>query len=66
MQDYRGDILGTLGYPGPPTYEAIITQTTFVIPDMVQKAVTTAGDKGVEDAITFAKGRLKSVYAGAR
>jgi multiple sugar transport system substrate-binding protein len=66
LQDYRGDILGTLGYPGPPTYEAIITQTTFVIPDMVQKAVTTSGDKGVEDAITFAKGRLKSIYAGAR
>jgi hypothetical protein len=33
---------------------------------MVQKAVTTSGDKGVEDAITFAKGRLKSIYAGAR
>ena len=64
MQNYRGDILGTLGYPGPPTYEAIITQTTFVIPDMVQKAVTTSGDAGVQAAIDFAKGRLKSIYKG--
>ena len=64
MQDYRGDILGTLGYPGPPTYEAIITQTTFVIPDMVQKAVTTSGDSGVQAAIDFAKGRLNSIYKG--
>jgi multiple sugar transport system substrate-binding protein len=63
MQDYRGDILGTLGYPGPPTYEAIITQTTFVIPDMVQKAVTGSGDTGVQAAIDFAKGRLKSIYS---
>jgi multiple sugar transport system substrate-binding protein len=64
MQNYTGDILGTLGYPGPPTYEAIITQTTFVIPDMVQKAVTTPGNAGVDAAIAFAVGRLKSVYKG--
>jgi len=66
LQDYRGDILGTLGYPGPPTYEAIITQTTFVIPDMVQKAVTTSGDAGVKAAIDFATGRLKSIYKGVK
>lgn len=66
LQDYRGDILGTLGFPGPPTYEAIITQTTFVIPDMVQKAVTGSGDKGVQDAIDFAKNRLKSIYKGVQ
>ena len=46
--------------------EAIITQTTFVIPDMVQKAVTTSGDSGVQAAIDFAKGRLNSIYKGAR
>ena len=65
LQKYTGDMLGTLGYPGPPTYEAIITQTTFVIPDMVQKAVTTPGDAGVKAAIDFATGRLKSIYKGA-
>jgi len=66
MQNYTGDLLGTLGYPGPPTYEAIITQTTFVIPDMVQKAVTTAGSAGVQAGIDFATGRLKSIYKNVK
>ena len=62
LQNYRGDVVQTFGYPGPPSYEATQVLASFVIPDMVQKAVTKPGKPGVDDAVKFGIDRMKSIY----
>jgi len=62
LQNYRGDILGQPGYPGPPNYPANQAQVNFVIPDMVATAVKQPGEAGIKAAIDFAKAKLKLYY----
>ena len=64
LQNYRGDVVQTFGYPGPPNYAANLVLANFVIPDMVQTAVKQQGSAGVEAAIAFAKPLLTRYYAG--
>ena len=47
LQNYRGDVLGQPGYPGPPNYPANQAQVNFVIPDMVATAVKQPGEAGM-------------------
>jgi multiple sugar transport system substrate-binding protein len=62
LQRYRGDLIRTFGYPGPPNYPATLALANFVIPDMVATAVKTPGKAGVDAAIQFAKDKLKLYY----
>ena len=64
LQKYRGNVINTFGYPGPPNYAATQTLANFVIPDMVATAVKTPGSQGVEQAIAFAKSKLQIYYTG--
>jgi multiple sugar transport system substrate-binding protein len=62
LQNYRGDMLGQSGYPGPPNYAANQVQANFVIPDMVAQAVKTPGEAGIKAALDFARSKLKLYY----
>jgi len=59
LQDYKGDVLQTYGWPGPPNGAAEQALAQFVIPDMVAKAM----QGNVEDAIKFGKDQLNQIYA---
>jgi hypothetical protein len=62
LQNYRGDMLGQSGYPGPPNYAANQVQANYVIPDMVAQAVKTQGEAGIKAALDFARSKLKLYY----
>jgi multiple sugar transport system substrate-binding protein len=62
LQNYRGDLIHTFGYPGQPNYAANQTLANFVIPDMVATAVKQPGTAGIDAAINFAKSKLKLYY----
>jgi len=62
LQNYRGDLVQTFGYPGPPNYAGNLVLANYVIPDMVQTAVKQPGNAGVQAAIDFATPLLKRYY----
>jgi multiple sugar transport system substrate-binding protein len=62
LQHYRGQVIHTFGWPGQPNYAANQTLANFVIPDMVATAVKSPGTKGIQDAIDFARSKLKFYY----
>jgi multiple sugar transport system substrate-binding protein len=62
LQDYKGDLLQTYGWPGPPNGAAEQALAQFIIPDMVAKA--TQGN--IEDAIKFGKDQLNQIYSKAK
>jgi multiple sugar transport system substrate-binding protein len=65
LQKYRGSVINTFGYPGPPNYAANQVLANYVIPDMVATAVKTPGSQGVQQAIDFAKSKLHLYYTGS-
>lgn len=62
LQNYRGDLIQTFGYPGQPNYAANQVLSNYVIPDMVANAVKQPGSAGIQAAIDFAKAKLKLYY----
>lgn len=62
LQNYRGDLIHTFGYPGQPNYAANQVLANYVIPDMVATAVKQPGSAGIQAAIDFAVSKLKLYY----
>ncbi len=60
MQDYKGDVIHTFGYPGPPNSEAQQVLAGFHIPDIVGTYVR--GYTSLNATIEDAKRRLKAIY----
>lgn len=59
------DFAQTIGYPGPATAAAAKVNNTFVIPNMLAKAVASTKPlkDAVDEAIAYAENEIKSIYA---
>ncbi|HEU0167910.1 MAG TPA: hypothetical protein VFS62_09050 [Chloroflexota bacterium] len=62
LQDYQGDDLTTIGYPGPPTEQAINFEVNYVFSDMVGIAVRGNSKDAVGDAIKFGTTAFAKYY----
>jgi len=60
LQDYKGSVVHTFGYPGPPNAAAQSVLAEFHIPDIV--GIYVRGNTTLEDTIKEAKRRLQAVY----
>jgi multiple sugar transport system substrate-binding protein len=62
LQDYKGDDLTTIGFPGPPTTEAINFESNYVFSDMVGIAVRGNSKDAIGDAIKFGQEQFAKFY----
>ncbi len=62
LQDYKGDDLTTIGFPGPPTAEAINFEASYAFSDMVGIAVRGNSKDAVGDAIKFGQEQFAKAY----
>ncbi|HEX6513456.1 MAG TPA: substrate-binding domain-containing protein [Chloroflexota bacterium] len=62
LQDYKGDDLTTIGFPGPPTAEAINFEANYVFSDMVGIAVRGNSKDAIGDAIKFGNEQFAKFY----
>jgi multiple sugar transport system substrate-binding protein len=60
LQEYRGDLIHTFGYPGPPNAAAQEVLANYHIPDIV--GIYVRGRTSIEDAIKEAEARIKPIY----
>lgn len=62
LQDYKGNDLTTIGYPGPPTTEAINFESNYVFSDMVGIAVRGNSKDSIGDAVKFGLEQFAKFY----
>ena len=60
LQEYKGDLIKTFGYPGPPNAPAQEVQAAYHIPQLV--GIYVRGKTSLDDVIKEAESRLRPIY----